>query len=484
MKESRNTTGQFNSRAGMIAWFMRGSMRFFVLSVVFSCVVSLADLIAPKIIQYTADSVIGSEPLNAPGAVLNFVERIGGIAYLREHLGIVATTRNLVVLLSGVSFVIRGRMTTGGLIAFISYNALISLPVRSLGRVITEMSKAGVSIDRLRSIMNAKEEEYGTPDPQRDSAYEEAMRGTIRFEQVSFGFGADGAHGAHGANGKSVLKDVTFAVPAGRTVGILGATGSGKSTLLALLDRLYDLPEDGGTITIGGKDIREIPLPVLRRNIGLVLQEPYLFSGTLAENIGIAREGGTGQTEGSAPGEAGQTEGSEPGDAGQTDDTVQGEMRMADPEAIRRASRIACLDGDLKQFPRGYETYVGERGVTLSSGQKQRAAIAQMLIRDTPIMAFDDSLSAVDADTDRRIREALEKETAGATVLIVAHRITTLMHADEILVLQHGRIVQRGTHRQLAARDGIYREIYELQTRDAYELQTRDAYELQTRDAK
>jgi ATP-binding cassette subfamily B protein len=618
MRKSKNTVERFPGRSEMILWFLRGSVHFFVLSVIFSCVVSLADLIAPKIIQYTADSVIGSSPLNAPSVVCAFVDRIGGIAYLREHLGVVAaaaaviagvgaicrylmmlfnsagserfvqrmrdqlyahilrlpyrwhsenhtgdiiqrctsdvetikvfvseqltslvrvllliglslyfmadispvlaliegafiplmaagsivfyskigrtfekvdqeegrlsdiaqenltgvrvvrafgreafersrfeeqneqytslwyrlmrtlasfwvtgnvvaTMRNLIVLLAGVSFAIHGRMTTGELIAFISYNALISLPVRSLGRVITEMSKAGISIDRLRYIMNAEKEDYTGTDPDRSGTSAQVMSGDICFEHVSFGFDADGG------SGDGVLSDVTFTVPVGHTVGILGATGSGKSTILSLLDRLYDLPEGCGRITIGGKDIRTITLPVLRRNIGLVLQEPYLFSGTLEENIGITQEN----------------------------------RKSADPEAVRRAARIACLDEAVNQFPKEYETYVGERGVTLSGGQKQRTAIAQMLIRRTPIMAFDDSLSAVDADTDRRIREALTEETAGATVLIVAHRITTLMQADEILVLQHGKIVQRGTHQQLLSKSGIYREIYELQTRDA-----------------
>ena len=196
-----------------------------------------------------------------------------------------------------------------------------------------------------------------------------------------------------------------------------------------LLDRLYDLPEGSGKITIDGVDIRDIPLTELRRNIGMVLQEPYLFSRTLEENIAIA-------------------------------------TKDARHEDVLSASRIASLDHAVSHFKEGYETFVGERGVTLSGGQKQRTAIAQMIIRHAPIMVFDDSLSAVDAETDATIRKRLKENIAESTVILIAHRITTLMDADEIIVLDNGRIAECGNHKELMEKNGIYRKIYDLQSRN------------------
>ena len=210
----------------------------------------------------------------------------------------------------------------------------------------------------------------------------------------------------------------------GKTYGILGGTGSGKSTLVHLLDHLYEIEE--GTISIGGTDLKEIPKQWLRRQIGLVLQEPYLFSRTIGENIAAACPG-------------------------------------AGMEEIRNAARIACMDEDIMEFPDQYETMVGERGVTLSGGQRQRIAIARMLLSKAPIVVFDDSLSAVDADTDYQIRQALKKNLSEATVILISHRVTTLMDADEILVLHHGQVKERGTHHDLIHQEGIYKQIYEIQ---------------------
>ena len=331
----------------------------------------------------------------------------------------------LMVNVMGAVFCVNGTITAGEFIAFVSYNSLLIWPVRSLGRVISEMSKAGISLDRLRYIMNAEEEK----NP--ENALRPPMDRDIRFENVSFSYG-DGSGEA--------VSDVSFEVPAGTTLGILGGTGSGKSTLMYLLERLYPLEEGQGRILIGDADIAQIDQEWLRAQIGMVLQEPYLFSRTIAENIAI----------------------------------TSGSYKDKD---IRRASKTADLLETVDHFPSGFETFVGERGVTLSGGQKQRTAIAQMLIRQCPIMIFDDSLSAVDAETDARIRAALRKDTGDATVILIAHRITTIMHADQILVMDKGRIRERGTHEELLALGGTYRKIYDLQMAGSEEYSLQNAEE-------
>ena len=316
----------------------------------------------------------------------------------------------LLTVVFGAVFCIRGSMGPGAYIAFLSYCAMMTWPVRMLGRMISEMSKAGVSLDRIRYIMESPEEETSvglTPD----------LSGDIVFDRVSFSY--DG--------GADVLHDMSFTVPAGSTLGILGGTGSGKSTLVLLLDKLYDLPEGQGSIRIGGTDLRQIRTDYLRRNIGMVLQEPFLFSRTIAENIGIH-----------------------------------------DPELgidrIRESARAACLDETVMGFARGYDTPVGERGLTLSGGQKQRTAIARTLSQDVPILVFDDSLSAVDAETDAKIRRALQARFGRATVILISHRITTLSKADKILVLDHGRIAEQGTHEELKNAGGLYQHICAIQS--------------------
>lgn len=289
----------------------------------------------------------------------------------------------MVIILVGTVETVHGNMTLGAFLAFITYNEALAWPVRSLGRVLSDMSKAGVSLDRVGYILQAQEEQ-DVPEAQ------EATTGDIEFDHVSFGY-----------EGQPVLRDVSFTIPAGSTFAILGGTGSGKSTLVHLLDRLYDLPEGQGTITIGGVDIRKMKRESLRRQIGLVLQEPFLFSQTIRENISATKP-------------------------------------QATEEELRRAAAIACVDEAITEFPDGYETVVGERGVTLSGGQKQRVAIARMLVQQAPIMVFDDSLSAVDAQTDAKIRAALRESLDKSTVILISHRITTLMQADRILVLDGG----------------------------------------------
>ncbi len=304
-----------------------------------------------------------------------------------------------------------GAITAGDLIAFMTYYAALLWPLRSLGRLFANMSKASVSIERVRYILDEPIEQSSKDSVKPD------MKGDIVFKNVSFSY--DDAK-------EQVLKNISFTIPAGKTYAILGGTGSGKSTLMHLLDRLYDLNENSGKITIGGVDIKDIELAHLRNNIGIVLQEPFLYSRTIAENIRA-----------SSP--------------------------SASIDAIRHVASIACVDSALEEMRLGYDTIVGERGVTLSGGQKQRVAIARMLMKKAPIKIFDDSLSAVDSETDANIRAALSKHETDSTVILISHRITTLMHADIILVMEDGKIAQQGTHAELLKQDGIYKKIYEIQ---------------------
>ena len=315
----------------------------------------------------------------------------------------------LVVL--GAVFCINGDLSSGEYIAFISYNSMLIWPIRQLGRMISEMSKAGVSIDRIMYISESEEEK------DKENAVDADMTGDIAFEHVNFAY----------EGFPELLHDINFKMKAGTTLGILGGTGSGKSTMMLLLDKLYTLPPECGKITIGGVDINDIKTEHLRKNIGIVLQEPYLFSRTIAENIGI------------------------------TDPNIT-------QEKINEAAKAACLDETVNSFANGYNTFVGERGVTLSGGQKQRAAIARNLVQNAPIMIFDDSLSAVDTETDAKIRAELEKRFGSASIILISHRITTLSKADKILVLDSGRIVEEGTHEELKNSNGIYNKIYLTQT--------------------
>ena len=266
-------------------------------------------------------------------------------------------------------------------------------------------------MDRLRYILNSPLEsrtENGACPP---------LNGDIVFDHVTFGYEKE----------KPVLKDLDFTIRGGSIVGIMGPTGSGKSTVQYLLNRLYE--PDQGSISIGGVPIREMSLPWLRSQIGFVMQEPYLFSRTIRENI-----------------------------------TMAGEVSE---ERLHRAVRVASLEETLDRFSEGYDTMVGERGVTLSGGQKQRTAIARMLVQETPVMIFDDSLSAVDAETDEKIRRALKEYAGQATMILISHRISTLMDADRIIVLEDGRITAEGTHAELLKKSELYRSIYEIQSPEA-----------------
>lgn len=344
-------------------------------------------------------------------AFANLWIKLGTLSGLYWGVGGIITGMLVVtVIVLGAIEAVHGNMTVGEFVAFASYNTTLVWPVRALGRILSDMSKAGVSFERVEYIIGADEENYGAAS---SSATDNTFC-DISFKNVTFAY----------ENGQTVLNNISFEIPQGTTLGILGGTGSGKSTIAQLLTRFYELED--GSITIGGRNIKDIPLHELRHMVGIVLQEPFLYSRTIKENILSANPDAT-------------------------------------MEEIRAAARIACVDDTIMNFPDEYDTLVGERGVTLSGGQRQRVAIARMLLQKSPIMIFDDSLSAVDSETDSLIRKALKERMKDATVIIISHRITTLMGADNIMVLHKGEIEEMGAHSQLIQENGIYRRIYDIQ---------------------
>jgi ATP-binding cassette subfamily B protein len=316
----------------------------------------------------------------------------------------------MTIIVAGSVQAVSGSITLGEFIVFVFYNAMLVWPVRSLGRILSELSKTGISSSRLNEILDA------VPEQDSEDAKESDMTGDIVFDDVSFAY----------SDSKEVVSHVSFTIKAGTTFGILGATGSGKSTLMYLLDRLYELPPNGGSISIGGTDIRKIKLEWLRRHIGIVLQEPFLFSKSFQQSISDGAE-------------------------------------THELETVRHFAKLAAIDDTILGFSQGYETQIGERGVTVSGGQKQRVAIARMLMQDAPIKIFDDSLSAVDTETDAKIRNSINNHVKGTTILI-SHRITTLMNADTIVVIDKGKLLELGTHAELIASKGLYSKIYEMQS--------------------
>lgn len=350
--------------------------------------------------------------------------RLGTLSGLYWGVGDLITGLQVItVIVVGALEAVNGNISVGEFIAFASYNIALVWPVRGLGRILSDMSKAGVSFERVDYIIKAEEEAYGQKEKEPLSDFD------IAFSHVSFAY----------EEGQKVLSDISFHIPQGKVFGILGGTGSGKSTVTQLLGRFYELKEGEGSISLGGQDIREIPLEILRRNVAMVLQEPFLYSRTIRENIAASNPDAT-------------------------------------FEEIRNAAKIACVDDAIMSFPDGYDTLVGERGVTLSGGQRQRVAIARMLLQKAPVLIFDDSLSAVDAETDSLIRKALSVHMKGSTVILISHRITTLMAADEIMVLKQGRAEEMGTHSELIAQNGIYRKIYEIQMSHDDRNEVREKY--------
>jgi ATP-binding cassette, subfamily B, multidrug efflux pump len=335
---------------------------------------------------------------------------------------------------------LRNQLSLGGLVSFSNFLTLLVWPMIALGWVTNIFQRGAASMGRLTYILNAQPR---IDDRDATIPVGAPVEGEIEFRNLTFayptqlsgdgnaaavssnGTGAKGATTAANATlatvGRPILSDINLRIPAGSTVAIVGPTGSGKTTLAALVARLWDAPN--GELLIDGRPVREWPLDTLRRSIGYVPQDTYLFGDTLGENIAFG-------------------------------------LPQYDAERVGEAAEVASLEGDIQDFPEKYETVVGERGITLSGGQKQRCAIARALVRDPRILILDDSLSAVDTQTEERILSRLRGIMAGRTTILISHRTSTVQDADQIVVLRDGRITERGKHEDLLARGGYYSDLY------------------------
>ncbi len=322
---------------------------------------------------------------------------------------VLAMFQYLITVIIGVYFVRQDMISSGQIVAVLMLLGMLIWPVRGLGRMIGDFGRALVSTSRIYEILELKSEfiDNGTLKPE--------VQGEIRFENVSYQF--------PDAN-EAILKDISFTIKPRETVAIIGKTGSGKTTIINLLSRMID--PTTGAIYLDGVNTKEIEKHYLRKQMGIVLQEPFLFSKTVYENIAIVSP-------------------------------------LIKKENVMKAAQIAAIERDIASFERGYETIVGERGTTLSGGQKQRVAIARVLVEDKPILIFDDSLSAVDTETDLMIRNALKEKEAVSTTIIITHRITTAKQADKIIVVEDGKISDIGTHETLYKKEGLYQKLWDIQ---------------------
>jgi ATP-binding cassette subfamily B protein len=315
----------------------------------------------------------------------------------------------VIILWFGGSQVVQGSISRGQLVQFIFYLGTLAWPMIALGWVVNLLERGRASMQRLNFILDTE------PDVRDKSgiARDFVVRGEIEFRNLSFSY-----------NGKPVLRNISLKIRGGTTVAIVGATGSGKSSLVQLIPRLYNAPPN--TVFIDSIPIEDIPLEPLRRAIGFIPQDTFLFGETIRENIAFGLE-------------------------------------KASDGDVRRAAEISNILGDIEQFPKGFETVVGERGITLSGGQKQRTAISRAVIRDPRILILDDALSSVDTYTEEQILRELKSVMKGRTSILISHRVSTVREADEIVVMDGGEIVERGTHEQLLASEGYYADLHQRQ---------------------
>ena len=310
----------------------------------------------------------------------------------------------------GAREVVFGRLTEGELAMFLLYMALLREPVRTTGWIVAVFAAARASGRRLFEILDAE-----SPVPERPDARRVARtQGRVAFERVSFSYDSD----------SETLHNVEFEVQAGQTVALLGAPGSGKSSIVHLVPRFYDVT--AGRVTVDEVDVRDLRLTDLRRNIGIVLQDVFIFGASFTDNMSYGTEGAT-------------------------------------DEEIREAARVAQLHDFIDGLPDKYETWVGERGVKLSGGQRQRLAIARTVLLDPAILILDDSTSGVDAETEHELQQALAEVIKGRTTFVIAHRLSTVRNADLTLVMDRGRVAERGTHAELLSAGGLYRRIHDIQ---------------------
>ncbi len=315
------------------------------------------------------------------------------------------------VLWFGTAEVLARHLSVGELVMFTSYLALFYVPINQIHSVNHMLQHALAASERVFDVLDTVPDVRDEPGIQAPVA---RFTGAVAFDHVQFHYRSDA----------SILKDVSITVRAGERVALVGPSGAGKSTTLKLLNRFYDVT--GGSITIDGMDIRRVPLAFLRNQIGLVQQEPFLFNGTVRENI------------------------------------LYGDL-SAGQESVEAAAKAARAHEFIVKLPEGYDTWIGERGVKLSVGQRQRVSIARVLLKDPPIVMFDEATSNIDTETEVKIREALNELTKGRTTIIIAHRLSTINEVDRIIVVEHGRVVEEGTHEVLITRGGVYSRLYEAQ---------------------
>jgi len=345
----------------------------------------------------------------------NIAQSMTGVSATTSGSTVIIGVVGVVMIWMGGNDIVAGRMTLGDFVMYIFFIGLLAAPMISIASIGTQITEAFAGLDRIREIMNMQTED----EADEGKAELGAIRGDIRFEDVWFEYN----------EGVPVLKNVSFQAAPGTTTALVGSSGSGKSTLISLV-MAFNRPNQG-RILVDGRDLRDTPLRDYREQLASVLQENFLFDGTIAENIGYAKPGSS-------------------------------------LEEIKRAAQIAHCEEFILKFPEGYETIVGERGIKLSGGQRQRVSIARAILAQPKVLILDEATSSLDSESEEMIQDGLKQLRSGRTTFVIAHRLSTIRSADQILVMEHGEIVERGTHDELLARDGRYRQLYDKQ----YKLET------------
>jgi ABC-type multidrug transport system fused ATPase/permease subunit len=345
----------------------------------------------------------------------NIAQSMTGVSATTSGSTVIIGVVGVVMIWMGGNDIVAGRMTLGDFVMYIFFIGLLAAPMISIASIGTQITEAFAGLDRIREIMNMQTED----EADEGKAELGEIRGDIRFEDVWFEYN----------EGVPVLKNVSFHAAPGTTTALVGSSGSGKSTLISLV-MAFNRPNKG-RIIVDGRDLSDIPLRDYREQLASVLQENFLFDGTIADNIGYAKPGSS-------------------------------------LDEIKRAAQIAHCEEFILKFPEGYETIVGERGIKLSGGQRQRVSIARAILASPKVLILDEATSSLDSESEEMIQDGLKQLRSGRTTFVIAHRLSTIRSADQILVMEHGEIVERGTHDELLARDGRYRQLYDKQ----YKLET------------